>query len=291
MHAEPQNPHIVMTSIRTLKIRRSTVDEIQPEMINDLVLGKTPLNRGSSSVRSAPAAASTQIIPMEFPYDRQCIIRFPAEIATKIQSILGNPATTDLTEILKITVDPDYVNGHPFRSYSLSIYDNQRELSQYAMKGVLVDLPTFVESYKTINNGESITKSADISQMLICFKASEFVVPYNAEIQRALNLLYPSGLTPPTDKIRYRKFRAPPSKEDNQNLRSAEDVIDSVMSGGALEWVVETEVNEEEAVSRAINEPDNVWTPTEEILVQLRQAGYIDQHGDIIGEQEDMMQY
>jgi hypothetical protein len=228
---------------------------------------------------------------MEFPYDRQCIIRFPADIARRIRGILENPGTTDLTEIVRITIDPEYVNGHPFRSYSVAVIEKGQEQPQYAMKGILVDLPTYIESYKTINAGETITKSSDISQMLICFRKADFNPPYSPEIQTALNLLYPCGITPPSEKIRYRKFRAPPSKQDLQNLRSAEDVIDSVMSGGALEWVVETQVPEDEAVSRAIHEPDNVWTPTEQVLAQLRQAGYIDEHGDIIGEEDAVMEY
>ena len=102
------------------------------------------------------------------------------------------------------------------------------------------------------------------------------------ELQKALNLLYPSGLTPPTNRIRYRKFRPPPSKQDVANLRSAEDLIENVMTGGSLDWVVETEVDEEEAVQRSINEPETVWTPTDEILTKLRDAGYIDVNGEVI---------
>ena len=170
----------------------------------------------------------------------------------------------------------------------MSVYEHQRHLKQLDMRGVLVDLPTFVESYKTVNSGTTVTKSSDVSQMLICFKLVDFNISKpSPELQKALNLLYPSGLTPPTNRIRQRKFRPPPSKEDVQNMRSAEDLVENVMSGGALEWVVETEVDEEEAIQRSINEPENVWTPTDAVLQQLRQAGFIDANGDIIHPEHD----
>jgi len=278
-----------MSSVRTLKIRRSGVDH--EEMVTDLVLGRTVAPSSVRSAEKAGAGASpAPPPPMEVPFDRQCIIRFPPEIAERVRKVVGSSSTNDATEILKISIDNELVSGHAFRAYSIAVVDpyQERPLPELAMKGILVDLPTFVESYKTINQGATITKSSDISQMLICFKATDFIPPYNAEIQKALNLMYPSGLTPPTANIRYRKFRLPPSKEDVQNTRSAEDVIENVMSGGTLEWVVENLVDEDEAVSRAINEPENVWTPTEDVLIQLRQAGFINANGDIIGQDTNM---
>ena len=265
-----------MSTVRVLKIRRSTAAE-----------GEQPAAAPPAAVVPA-APVRTGPLPLEPPYDRQCIIRFPVDVAGRIRELLNDKGTTELTEIIRITVENELVNGHEFRLYSVSVFEHQRHLKQLDMKGVLVDLPTFVESYKTVNSGVTLTKSSDISQMMICFKASEFSLTNpTEEVQKALNLLYPSGITPPTSRIRYRKFRAPPTKEDVQNLRSAEDLVESVMTGGALEWVVETEVDEDEAVQRSINEPENVWTPTEEILLQLRQAGYIDEFGDIINTGED----
>jgi len=280
-----------MSSVRTLKIRRSGVDHEPQETLTDLVFGKSVAPSSvRSTEKSAGAATPAQLPPMEVPFDRQCIIRLPVEIAERVRKILSASSTNDSTEILKMSIDNELVSGHAFRSYSIGVVDphGQRLIPELAMKGILVDLPTFVESYKTINQGTTVTKSSDISQMLICFRASEFTPPYNPEIQKALNLMYPSGLTPPTANIRYRKFRLPPSKEDVQNTRSAEDVIDNVMSGGTLEWVVENLVDEDEAVSRAINEPENVWTPTEDVLLQLRQAGFINANGDIIGQDTNM---
>ena len=247
----------------------------EPPVVPDLVLGSVRSERATPTSQQPP-------VPLELPYDRQCIVRFPADIAEKVRKVLADAGTTDSTEVIRITIDNELVSGHQFRAFSIAVFEHQRQLKEFNMKGILVDLPTFVESYKTVNSGASITKSSDISQMLICFKLADFVPPYNTEIQTALNLVYPSGLTPPTNLIRQRKFRPPPSKEDVQNLRTAEDTIDSVMSGGALEWVVETEVPESEEIARALNEPDNVWTPTEDILAQLRNAGYVDVNGDII---------
>lgn len=263
-----------MSSVRTLKIRRSAPATEAP--INDLILGSVR----SGSVKTAP---DSTVVPLEVPFDRQCIIRFPEEVAPVIRNILRDPATTDVTEVIRVSLESDLVDGHAFRVFSVSVVD-QPEL---AMRGILVDLPTYVESYKTANAGATITKSSDVSQMLVCFLKKDFEPVMSPEVQKTVhNLMHPSGLTPPTGGIRNRKFRAPPSKEDVQNLRSAEDVIDNTLSGGALEWVVETQVPEEEAVNRAINEPENVWMPTEEIMAQLRRAGCIDAHGDLIEDEE-----
>lgn len=281
-----------MSSVRTLKIRRSvpTEAESQPAGSSTDAVVSRSIRSEKSGAQTAPgiAAAASQPIPLEPPYDRQSIIRFPADVADRIRKILGDSGTTELTEVIRIQVENRPIAGHQFRLYSMSVYEHQRHLKNLDMKGILVDLPTFVESYKTVNNGVTITKSADVSQMLVCFKVSEFDLDSpSPELQKALTLLYPSGITPPTSRIRYRKFRLPPTPEDIQNLRSAEDLIDSVMSGGALEWVIENEVDEDEAVQRAINEPETVWTPTEEVLRQLRQAGYIDENGDIIAGDDD----
>ena len=230
-----------------------------------------------------------QAAPLEPPYDRQCIMRFPEDVSDKISDILKNSGTTDTTEVIRISLlEDERVKGVEFRLFRINVFEDQNHLTQFDMRGVLVDLPTFVESYKTVNNGTTVTKSSDVSQMMVCFKLCDFDMQNpSVELQKALDLLYPSGITPPTSGIRHRKFRPAPSKEEVQNMRSAEDLVENVMSGGALEWVVETEVDEEEAVSRSINEPDNVWTPTEEILNQLRRAGFIDANGDIITGAED----
>jgi len=268
-----------MSGVRILKLRRSTPDEppgLVPEQSAILV---RPPSEPFKTVGP---------IPLEPVYDRQCIMRFPEDVAAKILEIFKANGTTELTEIIRISVEDEFINGHDFRLYSIMVFEDQEHLRQFDMKGVLVDLPTFVESYKTINNGVTVTKSSDISQMMISFKLADFDLrnPSN-ELQKALNLLYPSGLTPPASRIRYRKFRPPPSKDDVANLRSAEDLVESVMTGGSLDWVVETEVDEDEAVQRSINEPETIWTPTEEILQELKEAGYIDANGELINTDED----
>lgn len=268
----------VMSGVRILKLRRSTPPEEESQPIP--VKPPTP----PEPVYSGP-------IPLEPPYDRQCIIRFPEDVAQRIHEILEDKGTTELTEIIRVSIDNEKIKGHEFRLFSIAVFENQKHLKQFDMKAVLVDLPTYVESYKTVNHGMTITKSSDLSQMMVCFKLADFNMKNpSPELQKALNLLYPSGLTPPTSRIRYRKFRPPPSKEDVAKLRSAEDLVDNVMCGGSLDWVVETEVDEEEAVQRSINEPDTIWTPTEEILQKLREAGYLDASGELIQTDDDMIE-
>ena len=278
-------------SIRTLKIRRSVPVE-GGESLQSQPSGSPQESASERTVLTSSALPSAILpgppVPLEPPYDRQCIIRFPKDIAEKIRKILSDTGTTEMTEVIRVQVENRPISGHQYRLFSVAVFEHQIHLRQFDMKGILVDLPTFVESYKTINNGVTITKSSDISQMLICFKVAEFNLEEpSVELQKAMNLLYPSGISPPTSRIRYRKFRSPPTSKDVQNLRSAEDLIENIMTGGALEWVIETEVDEEESIQRAINEPETVWTPTDEILQHLRQAGYVDEDGEIIGGYDD----
>jgi TATA-binding protein-associated factor Taf7 len=278
-------------SVRTLKIRRSVPvdggDSLQSQPAGSPQESASDRTHLTNTVVSGLMLAGPPV-PLEPPYDRQSIIRFPQDIADRIRRILNDNATTEMTEVIRIQPENRVVHGFHNRLYSIGVYEHQIHLKQFDMRGILVDLPTFVESYKTINNGVTITKSSDISQMLICFKVSDFNLDDpSVELQKAMNLLYPSGISPPTSRIRYRKFRSPPSSKDVQNLRSAEDLIENIMTGGALEWVIETEVDEEESIQRAINEPETVWTPTDEILNHLRQAGYVDDHGEIIGGYDD----
>ena len=264
-----------MSGVRILKIRRSAAAEEAENHPDPTAV--PPVSEQAQPDRSG------QLAPLEPPYDRQCIMRFPDDVAEKVHQILKSKGTTDTTEVVRISVDNELLDGVDFRLFTVRVFEHQHHLKQFDMRGVLVDLPTFVESYKTVNNGTTITKSSDVSQMMICFKRAEFNLKNpSSALQKALNLVYPSGLTPPTNDIRNRKFRPQPSQEEIQNIRSAEDLVENVMSGGALEWVVETEVDEDEAVQRSINEPENVWTPTEDILNQLRKAGYIDENGELV---------
>jgi TATA-binding protein-associated factor Taf7 len=272
-----------MSGVRILKLRRSTpAADVTSEGLKQ---GEAP----SILLRpkSEPPTPSGPI-PLEPPYDRQCIMRFPEDVAARVHSLLDNKKSTDSSEIIRITLDAESVNGHEFRLFSIQVFDNGRQIKEFDMKGILTDLPTYVESYKTVNNGVTLTKSSDVSQMMVCFKLDDFDVRNpSPELQKALNLLYPSGLTPPTSRIRYRKFRPPPSQEEVANLRSAEDLVGSLINEGSLDWVVETEVDEDEALQRSINEPETVWEPTEEILHRLREAGYLDGNGELVNMEED----
>jgi TATA-binding protein-associated factor Taf7 len=255
---------------RVLKIRRTDKDDQSTGFKPELIFAQPPPPQQALVDKNKKVSPESPI-PMEGPYDRQCVIRFPSDISERVGRILDSTGTTELTQILKIKI-----NDENYRNYSIILFDGIEEIE---LIGVLQDLPTFVESYKTINNGVNVTKSSDISQILICFKKDEFDENFES------NQFHPSGITPPTARIRNRKFRSSPTPEDVGKIRSAEDLVESVMTGGALEWVMEEEVDEEEAVQRQINEPETVWTPTEEVMEQLRKAGFIDGQGNILGEE------
>lgn len=97
------------------------------------------------------------------------------------------------------------------------------KLDDWTMPARLYDLPTIIESYKTLDR-KNFYKTADISQILIC-KESEATVPTSGdnkeEKKKAFydrlfqsvggagkrEFLYPHGLTPPLKNVRKRRFR------------------------------------------------------------------------------------
>lgn len=71
------------------------------------------------------------------------------------------------------------------------------------LHGKLVDMPTIIESYKSID-GVHLFKTADMSQILLCQLANEEDEKENES--KKLNQ-YPHGLTPPLKNVKKRRFR------------------------------------------------------------------------------------
>ena len=70
----------------------------------------------------------------------------------------------------------------------------------------LVDLPTIIESSKTLDR-KALYKSADICQMLIIgdpISHEETILAYPS---RQTDYIYPHGITPPLRWVRKRRFR------------------------------------------------------------------------------------
>lgn len=87
-------------------------------------------------------------------------------------------------------------------------------IDHWLLNGKVLDLPTIVESLKTID-GKGFYKTADICQMLLCREDDDGTTdedspqktkkkdPFKVEKK----YLWPHGITPPTKNVRRRRFR------------------------------------------------------------------------------------
>ncbi|CAK1588599.1 unnamed protein product [Parnassius mnemosyne] len=138
----------------------------------------------------------------EYPteLESQFILRLPEEPAKLLREVLKSGE--NLKNRLNIQIENDMRHGEVRFDHRL-------------MHAKIVDLPTIIESLKTIDN-KSFYKTADICQMMIC--KDEPDTPSIEEESPAKNkkkdpykvdkkFLWPHGITPPTKNVRKRRFR------------------------------------------------------------------------------------
>lgn len=132
--------------------------------------------------------------------ESQFILKLPNEPAKALRDIVGSGE--NLKNRLMIQIDDDMRNG-------------QVRLDNWLMHAKIVDLPTVIESLKTIDN-KSFYKTADICQMMICKNDPEQVATEEESPSKNKKkdpnkvdkkFLYPHGITPPTKNARKRRFR------------------------------------------------------------------------------------
>lgn len=132
--------------------------------------------------------------------EAQFILRLPEEPARALRALLQSGES--LKNRLSIQLEPDVRHG-------------EVRLDHWLLHAKVIDLPTIVESLKTIDN-KSFYKTADICQMMICKTEPDAPPPPEDEPPRAKKkdpfkvdkkYLYPHGLAPPTKNIRRRRFR------------------------------------------------------------------------------------
>lgn len=189
--------------------------------------------------------------------ESQFLMRLPEEPAKHLRNILKTDAET-LKNRLAIQVDNDMRHG-------------EVKLDNWTMHAKIVDLPTIVESLKTIDN-KSFYKTADISQMMICKEEPDQPSVEDESQAKAkkkdLNkvdkkFLFPHGITPPTKNVRKRRFRktlkkkyaeAPEIEKEVKRLLRADNEADSVT------W----EIVKDEEVQPPIVETINKASPTKQ---------------------------
>ncbi|XP_015180105.1 PREDICTED: transcription initiation factor TFIID subunit 7 isoform X5 [Polistes dominula] len=136
------------------------------------------------------------------PADLECqfIMRLPPESAKVLRETLRSGAS--LKDRLSIKLEPDMRYG-------------EVRLDHWLLHAKMVDLPTIVESLKTIDN-KSFYKTADICQILLCKEEDDHTTTDEESPMRQKKkdpnkvdkkFLWPHGITPPTKNVRRRRFR------------------------------------------------------------------------------------
>ncbi|XP_004929824.1 transcription initiation factor TFIID subunit 7 [Bombyx mori] len=139
---------------------------------------------------------------LEYPaeLESQFILKLPEHPAKILRELLKSGE--NLKNRLTIQIDNDMRRG-------------EVRLDHWLMHAKIIDLPTIVESLKTID-GKSFYKTADICQMMICKDGPDQPIaeeeiptknkkkdPYKVDKK----YLWPHGVTPPTKNVRKRRFR------------------------------------------------------------------------------------
>lgn len=133
--------------------------------------------------------------------ETQFILRIPKEPAVVLREAIQSGAN-NLKDRLSIKLESDLRYG-------------EVRFDHWLMHAKIVDLPTIIESLKTIDN-KSFYKTADICQLMICkdepdAPSADEESPNKAKKKDPNKVdkkfLWPHGITPPCKNVRKRRFR------------------------------------------------------------------------------------
>lgn len=210
--------------------------------------------------------------------ESQFIMRLPPEPSRVLRELLRSGLP--LKDRLSIKLENDLRYG-------------EVRFDHWLLHAKVVDLPTIVESLKTIDN-KSFYKTADICQMLICKEEDDHTTtdeespvrqkkkdPYKVDKK----FLWPHGITPPAKNVRRRRFRktlkkkyveAPEiEKEVKRLLRVDNDAVN-------VKWEVICE-DEDQTKPSKVSSSGTVKTKKENINGNTSQNLDVAEH-DIFGE-------
>ncbi|XP_018299654.1 transcription initiation factor TFIID subunit 7 isoform X1 [Mycetomoellerius zeteki] len=210
--------------------------------------------------------------------ESQFIMRLPPEPARILKEALRN--NLPLKDRLTIKLENDMRYG-------------EVRLDHWLLHAKVVDLPTIVESLKTIDS-KSFYKTADICQMVICKEEEDHpVTDEESPVKQKKKdpnkvdkkFLWPHGITPPTKNVRRRRFRktlkkkyveAPEiEKEVKRLLRVDNDAVN-------VKWEVICE-DEDTSKPSKVSSSGTVKTKRESINGNTSQSLDVAEH-DIFGE-------
>ena len=135
--------------------------------------------------------------------DSQFILRLPSLPAAGLREAIRSESD-NLKDRLTIEIEPDIRHGTV-------------RFDGWTLPATIVDLPTIVESYKTLD-GKQLYKTADIGQMMICEETNSNIETVNngkvlsgqamkSKQWEENNYRYPHGITPPLKNVRKKRFR------------------------------------------------------------------------------------
>ncbi|XP_026192687.1 uncharacterized protein LOC34621070 [Cyclospora cayetanensis] len=190
--------------------------------------------------------------------DRQCLIRFPLEVAETLRQRLHNAAAAaaaaaaegaELPEPgaaalgLTIVPRPDY----NYRAFDVKVSGYRGRL-----RGILVELPTLIETYKSVDS-DILFKSGDVCQMLYVFDPQVSNMDLSSLCDKQ-QWEWRAGLTPPTHRIRSRKFKNI-DLFDREEIRDAELELLHGLRRDTYEIEVHTELDMLEARNKEQEQP------------------------------------
>ncbi|EDW02642.1 transcription initiation factor TFIID subunit 7 [Drosophila grimshawi] len=179
--------------------------------------------------------------------ENQFIMRFPKHLATAVHEAIqaGN-----IKDRLTIQLDQDL-------RYGEVRFDEQLLYTK------IFDLPTVLESYKTIDN-KSFYKSADICQLMVCKEEPEDDTEKespNKNKKKDPNkvdkkYLFPHGITPPCKNVRKRRFRKTLKKKNVETPEIEKEVKHLLRSDNEAVRVDYEIINEEDKPGDELDQSD-----------------------------------
>lgn len=205
-------------------------------------------------------------------------VDYPVELESQFIMRLPEEPAKALREVLKM--------GENFKNrLTIQVENDMRHgevrFDDWLLHAKIVDLPTIVESLKTIDR-KSVYKTADICQMMICKdeldpSSTEEESPAKNKKKDPLKVdkkfLFPHGITPPTKNVRKRRFRktlkkksvdAPEIEKEVKRLLRADNEAVSVTWEVIEEAVKDEEINAKPEPSTS-KKPEKPKTKKEQI--------------------------
>eukprot|EP00092_Neocalanus_flemingeri_P037261 GFUD01040582.1.p1 GENE.GFUD01040582.1~~GFUD01040582.1.p1 ORF type:complete len:384 (+),score=135.15 GFUD01040582.1:53-1204(+) len=165
---------------------------------------KNPGGHNSNSFRMSEKPLDGPPVELE----NQFVLRLPTEPSLALREAIKSGAS-NLKERLFIQLEPDKSSNTQYLRRGHVQFDGWNFTSR------LVDMPTIIESHKTIDN-KTFYKTADICQLLICKEGEDFddEEDTNSPVKKKKDpnkvdkkYLYPHGIGPPLKNCRKRRFR------------------------------------------------------------------------------------